>query len=530
MNSKVIFSLLSGATLLPLSSYGAPGKKQPNVLIILADDLGWKDLHCTGSRYYETPNIDGIARKGAIFTNAYAACQVSSPSRASILTGKTPARHGITTWIGEASGGEWRKMNRHTKMLPPDYNWRLSADELTLPEKLKEANYTTFMAGKWHLGDEQSTPEIHGFDINIGGWDSGSPHGGYFSPYDNPKLTDGPAGENLSMRLAKETSDFIKNHTETEREKPFFAYLSFYAVHSPIQTTKERWSYFRDKAEKNGISAEGFAIDRTLPVRQHQDNPVYAGLIRQMDDAVGVVLQQLKDSGIDDNTIIIFTSDNGGVSSGDNYSTSNLPLRGGKGRQWEGGLRVPFIIRYSPEIAAGISCDKPVIGMDIYPTILDYAGIKSVPKQHMDGISIRRVIENNRPEKVERKLYWHFPHYANQGGEPSSVIRKGDWKLIYYHEDERCELYNLQLDESENEFLNPHYPQKVKELKKNLFRWMKKVDAKLPVVDPLYDPRKETAFRKQQQEQTLKRQSEIREKQLSPDWEPNATWWGSIID
>lgn len=530
MNSKAVFSILSGAALLPLSLYGVTGKKQPNVLIILADDLGWKDLHCTGSDYYETPNIDGIAAKGAVFTNAYAACQVSSPSRASILTGKTPARHGITTWIGEASGEEWRKMNRHTKMLPPDYNWRLSADELTLPEKLKEVNYTTFMAGKWHLGDEQSTPEIHGFDINIGGWDSGSPHGGYFSPYDNPKLTDGPAGENLSMRLAKETSDFIKNHTETEREKPFFAYLSFYAVHSPIQTTKERWSYFRDKAEKNGISAEGFAIDRTLPVRQHQDNPVYAGLIRQMDDAVGVVLQQLKDSGIDDNTIIIFTSDNGGVSSGDNYSTSNLPLRGGKGRQWEGGLRVPFIIRYSPEIAAGISCDKPVIGMDIYPTILDYAGIKSVPKQHMDGISIRRVIENNRPEKVERELYWHFPHYANQGGEPSSVIRKGDWKLIYYHEDERCELYNLQLDESENEFLNPYYPQKVKELKKNLFRWMKKVDAKLPVVDPLYDPRKETAFRKQQQEQTLKRQSEIREKQLSPDWEPNATWWGSIID
>lgn len=530
MKNKIFFSILSGATLLPLSSYGAPKKNHPNVLIILADDLGWKDLHCTGSSYYETPNIDGIAREGAIFTNAYAACQVSSPSRASILTGKTPARHGITTWIGEAAGEEWRKGNRHTKMLPPNYNWRLSTDELTLAKILKQANYVTFMAGKWHLGDEQSTPEIHGFDINIGGWDSGSPRGGYFSPYNNPKLTDGPAGENLSMRLAKETSDFIKNHTKTGEDKPFFAYLSFYAVHSPIQTTKERWSYFRDKAKRMGISEDGFIIDRTLPVRQHQDNPVYAGLIRQMDDAVGVVLQQLKDSGIEDNTIIIFTSDNGGVSSGDNYSTSNLPLRGGKGRQWEGGLRVPFIIQYSPEIIAGTSFNKPIIGMDIYPTILDYAGIKLIPKQHLDGISIRPIIQNNQSEKAERELYWHFPHYANQGGEPSSVIRKGDWKLIYYHEDERCELYNLQLDESESEFLNAHFPQKVKELRDNLFTWMKKVNAKLPIADPLYDPCKETAYRKQLQEQTLKRQSEIRKEQLSVDWKPDATWWGSIAD
>ncbi|MCW1735154.1 sulfatase [Anaerorudis cellulosivorans] len=530
MNSKVIFSILSGASLPAFSSYSMPGEKQPNVLIILADDLGWNDLHCTGSNYYETPNIDGIARKGAIFTNAYAACQVSSPSRASILTGKTPARHGITTWIGETSGEEWRKMNRHTKMLPPDYNRQLSMDELTLPEKLKEANYTTFMAGKWHLGDEKSTPEMHGFDINIGGWESGRPVGGYFSPYNNPKLADGLAGEELSMRLAKETCNFIKNHTETEKNKPFFAYLSFYAVHSPIQTTKERWNYFRNKAERMGISEDGFIIDRNLPVRQHQDNPVYAGLIEQMDDAVGVVLQQLKDLGIEDNTVIIFTSDNGGVSSGDDYSTSNLPLRGGKGTQWEGGLRVPFIIQYSPKILGGISFNEPIIGMDIYPTILDYVGIKPVSKQHKDGISIRPIIENNQSKKIERELYWHFPHYGNQGGEPSSVIRKGDWKLIYYHEDERCELYNLQLDESENEFLNALYPQKVKELKNNLFRWMKKVNAKLPVADPLYDPRKETTYRKQQQEHTMKRQSEIRKEQLSADWRPNATWWGSIVD
>lgn len=530
MNSKLFLSLLSGVSLLSLSGYGKSGQTPPNILIILADDLGWKDLGCTGSNFYETPNIDGIAQKGAMFTNAYAACQVSSPSRASILTGKTPARHGITTWIGEPAGEEWRKMNRYTKMLPPDYKQQLSVNETTLPEKLRETNYTTFMAGKWHLGGEESTPEMHGFDINIGGWESGSPHGGYFSPYSNPKLKDGPAGENLSIRLATETANFIREHAKNKEGKPFFAYLSFYAVHSPIQTSKERWSYFRNKAVQAGISEEGFVIDRTLPVRLHQDNPVYAGLIQQMDDAVGIVLQQLKDLGLEENTIIIFTSDNGGVSSGDNYSTSNYPLRGGKGRQWEGGLRVPFLIQYTPQIPKGTSFDSPVIGMDIYPTILDYTQIKMFPKQHADGISIRPIIENQNNRKSERELFWHFPHYANQGGEPSSVIRKGNWKLIYYHEDKRSELYNLQMEESENEFLNAQFPEKVVELKTRLFKWMKSIHAKMPLSDPFYDPKKETAFRKQQQETIVKRQTELRKKQLSEKWKPNANWWGSVAD
>lgn len=309
----------------------AQNTSKPNVLFILADDLGWNDIGCMGSRYYETPNIDRLADNGVLFTNAYAACQVSSPSRASIMTGKYTPRHGITNWIGEKSGENWRSMGRHSKVLPADYAMNLSKDEYTLAECMRDNGYTTFIAGKWHLGDEGSWPEDHGFMINKGGWSAGNPKGGYFSPYDNPKLEDGPAGENLSMRLGRETVDFIRECRKDN--KPFFAYLSFYAVHGPIQTTKENWEYFRDKASRMGIADKGFIVDRTLPVRQTQDNPVYAGLIRQMDDAVGLVLDAIEEMGLDENTMIIFTSDNGGVTSGDNFSTALLPLRGGKGRQ-----------------------------------------------------------------------------------------------------------------------------------------------------------------------------------------------------
>ncbi|MDR2145663.1 MAG: sulfatase-like hydrolase/transferase [Tannerella sp.] len=272
---------------LPFTGIHAQSKTppQPNIVFILADDLGWNDLSCTGSQYYESPNIDRIAQAGIRFTQGYAACQVSSPSRTSILTGKFPARHGITNWIGEASGEAWRETGRHSKLLPAEYLHHLPLSETTLPEALRENGYRTFMAGKWHLGGEGSMPEDHGFDVNVGGNEYGSPRGGYFSPYQNPQLTDGPEGENLSMRLARETVSLIETHTKRNRKQPFFACLSFYAVHSPIQTTRQNWHYFREKAAKKGIADEGFIIDRTLPVRQTQDNPVYAGLIRQMDDA-----------------------------------------------------------------------------------------------------------------------------------------------------------------------------------------------------------------------------------------------------
>jgi len=310
--------------------------KKPNFLFILADDLGIKDLSGEGSTFHETPHIDSIAREGMKFTQGYSTCQVCSPSRASIMTGKYPARHGITDWIGAASGTKW---NRNDKVLPPEYAHEMEAKDTTLPEALAAGGYQTFFAGKWHIGS--MGPEQHGFQVNKGGHHRGSPPGGYFAPYKNPKLTDGPAGESLPIRLANETAAFIK----TNKDKPFLAYLSFYSVHGPIQTTPKLWEKYRNKAQKKPHKGDRFLIDRTLPVRQVQDCPIYAGMMESMDDAVGIVLKQLDDLGLTDNTVIIFTSDNGGVSSGDAFATSALPLRGGKGRQWEGGILQPYYIK-----------------------------------------------------------------------------------------------------------------------------------------------------------------------------------------
>lgn len=519
--SKILFTV--GSSLLACNLLLAK-EKPVNVLFILADDYGRNDVCCYGSKYYETPNIDRLASMGTIFTNGYSACQVSSPSRASIMTGKYTVRHGITNWIGEYSGEDWRKMGRYSKLLPADYSWNLSKNELTLAEALKADGYKTFIAGKWHLGGEGSMPEDHGFDINKGGYEAGSPAGGYFSPYNNPKLQDGPDGENLSMRLALETNAFIEDVSKRSKQ-PFFAYLSFYAVHGPIQTTKSNWEYFRNKADSMGIASDGFAFDRTLPVRQYQDNPIYAGLIKQMDDAIGVVIDKLEKLGLLENTLIIFTGDNGGVSSGDNYSTSCLPFRGGKGRQWEGGLRVPFIIKCPNGLGKGLTSDTPVVGTDFYPTILDIAGLQLHPEQHIDGVSLLPILKGKNIKP--RSLYWHYPHYGNQGGEPSSIIRDGDWKLIHYYEDERDELYNLSIDESESEPLNIQYPDKVEYLSKKLSVWLTETKARLPKPDPEYNPRKESEYKLKQKTKTMDYLEQTRKKQLSKDFEPNKDWWGS---
>lgn len=510
-----------------LTGLKAQEESRPNVLFILADDLGWNDLGCMGSKFYETPNIDKLAQEGVCFTNAYAACQVSSPSRASIFTGKYTPNHGITNWIGEKSGTEWRSMGRCNKLLPAEYEHSLSLNEYTLAECLRDNGYTTFIAGKWHLGDKGSWPENHGFDINIGGWTSGSPNGGYFSPYQNPKLKDGPKGENLSMRLANETINFIKTHEKEYKGKPFFAFLSFYAVHGPIQTTKDYWKYFRDKAERNGIKDSGFIVDRTLPVRQVQDNPVYAGLIKHMDDAIGKVLWTLSQMGLDKNTIIIFTSDNGGVTSGDSFSTSLLPLRGGKGRQWEGGIRVPLLIKCNDFNIKGITCDTPVSGIDFYPTLLEYTKADNQKKQKLDGVSLIPLLKGENIK--ERPLFWHYPHYGNQGGEPSSIIRDGDWKLIFYHEDSRYELYNLSIDISESEPLNAQYPEKIIELKSKLDKWLKKVKAKMPSADNLYNPVKETEVKYIWKTKLLEQKEKERINTLKEKWQPNTNWWESEL-
>ncbi len=497
--------------------------KKPNILFIIADDLGYYDLSCQGSKYYETPNIDGISKEGMTFTNGYAACQVCSPSRASIMTGEFPARHGITDWIGAPTGEDWRKHGRHSMLLPPEYEHKLKAEHTTLPEALKGAGYKTFFAGKWHLGSKGSWPTDHGFDINIGGWHAGSPAGGYFSPYKNPNLENRKDGENLSMRLANETVKFMKENRDTA----FFAFLSFYAVHSPIQTTREKWEKYRKKAIEAGVVPTGYKMEHFLPIRQEQDNPVYGGLVEAMDDAVGVVLKALRELGLDQNTIVIFTSDNGGVASGDAFSTSNLPLRGGKGYQWEAGIREPYFIKIPWMPVAGKTCDAPVSGVDFYPTVLDLANVDVPVDEAADGVSLVPLLKGeNIPE---RQLIWHYPHYGNQGGEPSSIIRKGKWKLIHYYEDDHEELYDLDIDKEEKTNLASGNPEKVNELSTQLFSYLKDVGAKYPVKDPEYDMEAEKNYLEQIRNKRLPQLEKQRKRMLSEDFNPGNDWWGSKV-
>lgn len=500
--------------------------KKPNVLFILADDFGYHDMSCMGSQFYETPNIDSIANQGAIFTNGYAACSVCSPSRASIMTGKFTARHGVTDWIGAPSGVEWRKMGRHNKLLPAAYSHGLNKGFVTLPEALKEGGYKTFFAGKWHLGAKGSWPEDHGFDINKGGYHAGHPASGYFSPYKNPNLKDGQDGENLSMRLADEIISFLKENNSNETGQPVFAFLSFYAVHGPIQTTQEKWNKYRQKAKKLGVKNKGFSMGHFLPTRQVQDNPVYAGLVETMDDAIGKVLRALDDLGLDDNTIVIFTSDNGGVSAGDAFSTSNLPLRGGKGSQFEGGVREPFFIKV-PWLAAGQVCTTPVMGSDFYPTILELVGLDLRPEEHSDGISLVPLLKGKTINK--RPLIWHYPHYGNQGGEPSSIIRMGQWKLIHYYEDGHKELFNLLKDSEEVTDLAEAYPDIVDELGKKLFEYLDNVEAIYPEKDPEYSESLEQQHLENIKNNLLPRLEKKRLKYLSRDFNPGNNWWGSIV-
>lgn len=491
--------------------------RRPNVLFILADDLGWRDLSVEGSTFYESPNIDRIANAGMRFTQGYAACQVCSPSRASIMTGKYPARHGITDYIGAAAGTDWK---RNTRLLPADYARELASEDVTLAEAFREAGYRTFFAGKWHLGGEGSLPEDHGFEINFGGHHRGSPPGGFFAPYKNPKLEDGPPGESLPLRLGRETARFIDDHADV----PFFAYLSFYSVHAPIQSTKALWSKYRQKAERMPTPESRFIIDRTSPVRQVQDHPVYAGMIEAMDSAVGLALAALDRNGLMNNTIIVFTSDNGGVSAGDGKATSNLPLRGGKGRQWEGGIREPYYIVWPGVAKPGSTCDVPVIGTDFYPTLLDMAGLPQRPTQHVDGVSLVPLLKGGTI--AERPLYWHYPHYGNQGGEPSAIIRDGDWKLIHYYEDGRDELYNLSQDPGEQSDLATAHPGRVTDLRGRLLTWLEETGAKRPVTNPNFDHAAYLREKIETREKILPRLEAQAANFLNPDYSPNG-WWGS---
>jgi len=517
--SAILLALVIVSQLFNASLLKADEVKRPNFVLILADDLGVHDMSIEGSTFHETPHIDSLTKTGMRFTQAYACCQVCSPSRASIQLGQFPARHGITDYIGAASGTKW---NRSDRVLPAQYVHELPQTQTTIAEELKKANYKTFFAGKWHLGGEGSYPADHGYEVNVGGMEKGSPPGGFFSPYNNPKLPDGPPGESLPLRLGDETAKFIRSQ---DRDQPFFAMLSFYSVHAPVETTQELWTKYREKAVLMPPRESRFLIDRTLPVRQVQDHPVYAGMMESMDAAVGRVLEAIEVQGIADNTVVIFTSDNGGVSSGDAYATCNLPLRGGKGRQWEGGIRAPLYVR-APGIAKpGSISATPVTGADFFPTMLDLAGLDLRPEQHLDGVSFVPVLNGETLPK--RPLVWHYPHYGNQGGEPSGIYRDGHWKMIHYYEDDRVELYDLANDPGEQTDVSTREPLRAATMKQLLADYLKTVGAKFPELDARFTEKAGKAKQERIRNENLPKLEQQHARFLDADWSPNENWWGS---
>lgn len=457
--------------------------KPPNIVFFLADDLGRQDLGCYGSTFYETPNLDRLAKDGALFTAAYAACPVCSPSRASIISGQWPQRTGITDYIGAPMRPEaWK---RNTKSLPAPYDDRLSLDTPTLAEALKRAGYATFFAGKWHLGPEGWWPEDQGFDINRGGVDRGAPTGGkrYFSPYGNPRLTDGPPGEHIADRLANETAAFIEAH----KDQPFFAYYCFYDVHTPLMARDDLRKKYEEKRERLGL-VEKWGREGERDVRLVQEHAVYAGMVEAMDLAVGKVLAKLDALGLRENTLVIFTSDNGGLSTSEGWPTSNLPLRGGKGWMYEGGIREPLLARWPAVIKPGAVIDAPVSSPDFFPTLLEVAGAKPLPGQVLDGVSLMPLFRGG--SLPDRPLFWHYPHYGNQGGAPSAAIRRDGWKLIEWLEDGRVELFHIAADLGEQTDLAAREPKRVAELQAELHDWQKRVGARFTTPNPNYDPAK----------------------------------------
>ena len=453
--------------------------KRPNFVFILVDDLGWTDLGCFGSSFYETPNIDRLAFEGMKFTDGYAACPVCSPTRASIMAGKYPARMDTTDYFGAAGPGARRWKNK--KVLPAAYINRLPLEEVTIAEALREEDYNTFFAGKWHLGpSEEFWPKRQGFDVNKGGWSSGGPYGPgkYFVPYGNPRLEDGPKGEHLPDRLATETVKFINDN----KDKPFLTYLSFYSVHTPLVCREDIKQKYIEKKNKLGLEAE-WGTEGKRKVRLVQEHTVYAAMVEAMDRACGKVLDALKELSLDDNTIVIFMSDNGGLSTSEGHPTSNLPLRAGKGWMYEGGIREPMLIKWPGVTKPGSLCGEPVISTDFYPTMLEMAGLDLRPEQHLDGVSLVPLLKGKKT--LGRKaIYWHYPHYGNQGGSPTSAVRYGNWKLIKWYEDDRLELYNLKEDIGEKNNLVDKKPELAGKLHKLLNEWLKKVDAKYPTRNP----------------------------------------------
>jgi arylsulfatase A-like enzyme len=460
--------------------------RAPNIVVFLIDDLGARDVGCFGSTFYETPNVDRLAAQGMKFTAAYSACPVCSPTRASMMTGRYPQRSGITDFIAPGGKNQPENWARNTPLLPATNQDQLALKERTIAEELRDAGYATFFAGKWHLGGDGYLPMDQGFDVNKGGMQAGSPRS-YFSPYGNRLLEDGPPGESLTLRLGAEACKFI----EASRDRPFFVYLSSYSVHVPLQGPENLVKKYEAKATALTKSDRPWGKERASKVRREQSNPTYAAMIEETDNAIGLVLNKLEELGLAKNTIVLFTSDNGGLSTAEGYSTSNLPLRGGKGWMYEGGIRVASIVRWPAVVMAGSESATPIISNDYFPTLIEAAGRPAGAELKLDGVSLMPLF---RGEKLaERALYWDYPHYGNQGGAPGSAIREGKWKLIEWREDDSLELFDLEADPGEQHNLAKKEPELAERLRVKLEKWRKDVGAETPARNPKYEAKKSTA-------------------------------------
>ena len=468
----------AASLMMPGCAVGAGSKRKPNFVFIFIDDLGWKDVGFTGripgsdgpSRYYETPNIDKLADQGVIFTNAYSNAPNCAPTRACLISGQYTPRHGVYT-VGTSERGQANLR----KLVPTPNTTNLNSRIVTIPEALKAGGYTSACIGKWHLGNrEPYRPKDRGFDVEFQ-----RKHAGHFSK----------DGEYLTDRLTDEAVKFI----EANRDRPFFLYLSHHAVHTPIQAKKELIEKYKKKKPSDA-----------------HNNPTYAAMIESVDESVATVMDKLDELRLTDNTAVFFFSDNGGYTN----ATSVVPLRGSKGMLYEGGIRVPMVVRWPGKARPGSLCDFPVIGIDFYPTMLEMAGVPKPRRHILDGQSIVGLLTAKKSKFKKRPIFWHFPAYLESYNEkqwpwrttPAGAIRLGNWKLIEYFEDGRLELYNIKNDIGEKNNLAGTMPDKVEELHSILVQWRKSIGAPVPTKkNPQYDPKaREAGWKKARQRKKKK--------------------------
>ena len=461
----VVVAMVVGLWLLGASSQAQPaGSGPPNIVFVLADDLGWTDINCfdpLGRRYYETPNIDRLAEQGMKFLQAYTNAANCSPTRAALISGQYYPHQPIYH-VGNSPPG---------KMIPAPNAHALPTDKITIAEALKEAGYTTGFVGKWHIGVPPETgPEQQGFDLNVGGYNAGNPggwEGGYFQPNNNSYISDAQEGEYLTDYLTRKALGFIEEH----QHKPFYLQLSYYTPHTPLQAPEQLVQKYKQKEGEQG----------------HQ-NPTYAAMIESLDSGVGQLMATLEELDIAENTIFIFYSDNGGVGGYDYLDhaedniTDNSPLKGGKTTFYEGGIRVPLIIRWPMLIDAGAESDEPIIGIDVYPTLLEASGTEMPENYLLDGVSLLPLFEDPQATLKRESLYWHFPGYPNVQWRtgPVSVIRQGPWKLLKYYETNQVELYNLDQDMSEQHDVSADKPETRARLQAQLENWLEENQAPMP--------------------------------------------------